>query len=364
MSFETKIEGITQIAIESSDSAPTQSEVTDFLNEGIKDLTNKIVFNNPPEAYKFASESKTSADSGIAVSGKVLSVVRENGSATDLRPATPIAPELRYLATDATSIHYRSVFNPCYYTLNRYIYVLPAPSDSSNEAIVSQINYVTTAYSQSAIGDFPDEYEDLIFKYAAAKSCQAAANDIQNNMPSKPIAPTSPVFELDGTKLPELPIYSPPRYSISLNQAISSINKEDFDAAEKHLSIVEKRIEEYTKLHEQENTSYTKDLEVFKSEVEVLVKDKDRDLQKLTQEFRSEIYKYQYDIGQYAQSLQESLTKYKWYVEQYIALMNEYNQGVSIVSPQPKREQKQSAPKPQKVQPSEDELREQLQGGL
>ena len=68
-------------------------------------------------------------------------------------------------------------------------------------------------------------------------------------MPSKPIAPTSPVFELDGTKLPELPIYSPPRYSISLNQAISSINKEDFDAAEKHLSIVEKRIEEYTKLH-------------------------------------------------------------------------------------------------------------------
>ena len=44
--------------------------------------------------------------------------------------------------------------------------------------------------------------------------------------------------------------------------------------------------------------------------------------------------------------------------------MNEYNQGISIVSPQPKREQKQSAPKPQKVQPSEDELREQLQGGL
>ena len=361
MSWETDIEGITQISIESSNSAPTQSELSDFLNEGIKDLTNKIVFNNPPEAYKFAAESNTDASSGIPVSGKILSVVRENGNTTDLRPATPISPELRYLATDKTSIYYRSVYNPCYYILNRYIYVLPAP-ESNNRALVSQINYATTAYSQSAIGDFPDEYEDLVMKYAAAKACQAAASDIQNNMPTKPVAPASPVFEIDDIEVPELPVYNPPKYSISLGQAISSIKREDFDAAEKQLNIVEKRIEEYTKLHEQENIAYQKDLEVFSSEVDINTKNKDIEVQKITQEYRSEIYKYQYDIGQYGQELQESMTKYKWFIEQYIALMNEYNAGLSIVSPKPSRSSKN--PKPKEVKPSNDEVMEQMQGGL
>ena len=52
MSFETKIEAITQITIDTTATVPTQSEVTDFLNEGIKDLTNKIVFKRIKELVK------------------------------------------------------------------------------------------------------------------------------------------------------------------------------------------------------------------------------------------------------------------------------------------------------------------------
>ena len=53
--FETHIEGLTQIDITSS-SAPTQDELTQFLQEAIVDITNKIVQSKPDEAFKFAAE--------------------------------------------------------------------------------------------------------------------------------------------------------------------------------------------------------------------------------------------------------------------------------------------------------------------
>ena len=39
--FEVQVEGLTQISI-TDESAPTQDELTQFLNDGIKDLTNKV----------------------------------------------------------------------------------------------------------------------------------------------------------------------------------------------------------------------------------------------------------------------------------------------------------------------------------
>ena len=88
--FEERIEASTQISISSSDTVPTQAEVTQFLNDGIKDVTNKVVYLKPDEAYKFYTESTDNDNSGITVKGRVLSVIRENGSTTDIRPATMI----------------------------------------------------------------------------------------------------------------------------------------------------------------------------------------------------------------------------------------------------------------------------------
>jgi len=138
--FEERIESMTQITISGSNTAPTQAQVTEFLNEGIRDFTNKIIVIRPDEAFKFAKETAVSDGNGTAVIGRLLSVVRENNSSTDVRPATPIPAGLRYLATDIESLSYRTKFNPCYYLLNSKVFVLPAPTDSDNQALISQIN--------------------------------------------------------------------------------------------------------------------------------------------------------------------------------------------------------------------------------
>ena len=346
--FLDRVAGITQITISSSGTAPTQAEVTQFLNEGVKDLTNKVTNLRPDEAYKFAAESGVTGAGGLAVSGKVLSVVRQHDSTSILRPCTQMPPDLRYEASDSNSLHYRSKYNPGWYLLNRYVYIVPTPGDASNnDAKVSHISYATTAHGQSGIADFPDEYEELVSLYAAAQSCLAAASDIQNNMPDKPEIPSVPNFEsIDSdVDLPTLPIYNPIQLNIDFTKIVSAMNREDFEAAEKYLSIVEKNLSIYDKKQSQEEKQYNKDLEIFRSELGRLEKNTDREFQIAAGDYRSTIYKYQYDITSFQSLLQETMTKYKWFLENYVYLMNEYNKGITLSISQIKKPRQSPEPK-------------------
>ena len=203
--FEQRIESLTRVDITSS-SIPSEDEVTQILAEGIKDLTNKIPLVRPDETFKFATESTVDNETGIEILGNILSVVRANSSTTDFRPASQISAQLRYLSTDVSSLHYRSKFNPAFYLLNKKLYVVPTP-DTSNEAIVSHINYATANYDDTSISNFPDEYEDLVILYSCAMICNLSANNIQNNLPTKPVAPISPDFTDKDVKIPDTPVF-------------------------------------------------------------------------------------------------------------------------------------------------------------
>ena len=332
--FEEQIEGITQIAIESTGTVPNQEQVNNYLNDGIKDIVNKIVRLNPMEAYKFATSSYDEDNSGITVTGQILSVTRENGSAADIRPATPIPHGLKYLATDKSSLHYRSAYNPAYYVSDKKLYVLPAPSSSTTRGIVSHIEYVTTVFSNSEINDFPNDYEDLVMLYASAQSCQAAATDIQNNMPNVPLPPSPPIFDIDDVELPELPILiSPDDFSKSLVKVSTAIGSEDFDKADKQLDLLQKELDIYQKTVDIAQFEFSKELEVFKAKNENVVKDKDREFQVMAGEYGAEIQKFQNEVGLYSAEVQEKGLKYKWYMEQYFSLMKQYNEGVGLVAP-------------------------------
>ena len=335
--FEEQIESITQIAIESSDTYPTHEQVSNYLNDGIKDLTNKVTKISPPEAYKFSSSSTDTDGSGITVNGPVLSVVRENGSSSELRPASPILPPLRYLATDKDSFHYRSAYNPCYYTLDKKLYVLPTPESSTTRAIVSHISYASTVFSASSISDFPDEFEDMVMIYAAAMSCQSAANNIQNNMPSVPIAPSLPVFNTDNTDadLPPLPVLiTPERFNIGYTGITRAISKEDFDRASKEFDLFGKKLEVFGKNLEIATTDYGKELEVFKTDMERNTKNKDRETQVIAGEYTSEVNRFQHEITNYTSLVQEKVLRYKWYIEEHYNLMKKYNESLGLVAPQ------------------------------
>ena len=358
--FEERIESITQIVISETGTVHIQSEITQYLNDGIKDVTNKISTLRPVEAFKFTAEETDSTGAGISVKGRLLSVIRENGSAADVRPATPIPDGLRYLATDVNSLHYRSAYNPCYYSLNGKVYVLPAPSSSITRAIISHLDYKLATYNESSIVNFPDEYEDLVMLYGAAKACQAAATDIQNNMPDVPMSPAVENFEeiSDTVDLPDLPIYIPLDVSeyVSTTSIAVELSRDDLEKAEKRESLVSKNLEIFKQKTEAYQAEYEGELENFKNKLDSAQKDMDRKSQTVVSEYRSRIYKYQYEISQYSQELQEKFTKYRWFLEQYIGLMNEYNQNLSMAIGQRK------SPKPQAPKAAKQERQQEQEG--
>ena len=349
-----RITGLTQLTISSSGTAPTENQVTEFLLEGIKDLTNKVVNIRPEEAFKFAGESEDTNNSGITVLGRILSVVREHNSASILRPCSPISAELRYEATDVSSLHYKSKYNPGFYILNKKVYVVPAPGDTSNnDAKVSQIVYGSADHGSNMGGwtAFPVDYEAIVILYAAAESCLAAASDIQNNMPTKPTAPMNPGFEKIDFELdlPVTPNYNPPFLLVDLSSIRNFIQKEDFESASKLLDVVSKEYDSYDKAEKLEKTRYDREVKIFDSKVANLKDNKEREFSILAGDYRSKIYKYQYDITQYQSELQESISRYKWYIEQYVSFMNEYNKGLAIsVAPSKKPREEQVQAKPPK----------------
>jgi hypothetical protein len=229
-------------------------------------------------------------------------------------------------------LHYRSAYNPCYYLLNGKLYVLPTPSSSITRAIVNHLDYKTTTYASTVIDDFPDEYEELIVLYAAAKSCQSAATNIQNNMPEIPEPPQITGFEdVDDVDIPDFPIYVPPKFNVTSGSISNAIAREDFDKADKTSDVVSKNLEIFKQENDLIDMEYQKDSKNFDSELDSLHKDMDRKHDKIISELRSKVSKYQYEISSYSQELQEKFTKYRWFIEQYIHLMNEYNQNMQFV---------------------------------
>ena len=341
--FEEHIEGLTQIDITTT-SAPTQSELTGFLIDGIIDCVNRIIKYKPEELSKFTRT--TNATDSVAKKGKILSVLREHDSTSILRICTPIPPQLRYEATDSTSLHYRSKYNPAFYELDGNIYTVPDAASGDNDMVVTQINYDTgivysTGYNAGVIENFPLDYEYLVGLYAAANACQSAASDLQNNMPTKPTLPEIPNLTRIATKLPSLPIYKPARFSFNSHNIINSIEKEDFDKAEQYTKYLEKSFEAFDKREGQENAIYQRDLEVFKSEMESLIKDSDRNTQIEATEYRNRIFKHQYDVSQYQAEMTESLAKYKWFIEQAAKFYALYVEGTTGMAQQSKARRKE-----------------------
>tara|TARA_R110000824_G_scaffold387422_2_gene582717 strand:+ start:131 stop:1126 length:996 start_codon:yes stop_codon:yes gene_type:complete len=176
LAFSDQVEALTGITISASGTNPTNDQLSQYLVDGTKDVINKMIVARPEEINKFTATTHDANDSGITVTGKVVSVVREHDSTSILRQCTPISAGLRYEATDADSLNYRSAYNPGYYTLNGKVHTVPISAGSDNDAIVTQVTYaVNQGHSSSSIDTFPDEYEYLVVLYAAVKS-------INNNM--------------------------------------------------------------------------------------------------------------------------------------------------------------------------------------
>ena len=170
--FKTQITGLTDISISGS-SIPTEDEVSQYLVDGTKEVANRIIALKPQELPKFTSSTHDSNNSGITVTGEILTVVREHDSTSILRKCIPIDPGLRYEASDPDSLHYRSAYNPGFYILDGKLHTVPISASGNNDSIVTQTVYATnTTHASTAIQSFPNEYVYLVVLYSAIKSLQ------------------------------------------------------------------------------------------------------------------------------------------------------------------------------------------------
>ena len=165
--FEAQVEGLTSLSIDGS-SAPTQSELSQFLTDGAKEILNAL-----PDGKKrlyTTSNNLNSSSTNLTIGGsKILSVTRDDGTIN--QPCRVILPEMSGRASDSDDMNAASATDPVYYISNNILSVIPEPSNSNN-AHVQTLAYPTVAYGDSSITKFPDEAEYLVPIYASIKAFQ------------------------------------------------------------------------------------------------------------------------------------------------------------------------------------------------
>ena len=188
--FEVQVEALSGLTIDSGTS-PTQDELSQFLKDGVLDVTSRCLSVRPQDAEDFIVEStESSSQGGLSTDGgKLLHVMRESGTNDDWRECRKIPIGLKDRVTDSTSLHYASAYNPAY-ILSQYgsVLVFPAPSGSSgqyriyyiNKTPVNNVNGNALAYSDETIRYFPDDKVYLVVMYASIKSLYNALSSHEN----------------------------------------------------------------------------------------------------------------------------------------------------------------------------------------
>ena len=190
--FEAQVEGLTSLSIDGS-SAPTQTELTQFLTDGAKEVINVLPANLIDLCA--ASQSFTSGTASTLNTGKVLRVFRSDGDIK--QPCRKVDAMQKGRFSDSEDMNYATVTDPIYYIENNSLDILPV----GGSATYSEVQYPSVAYGDSAILVFPDEAEYLVPLYAAVKSLQNAMGNKTSDLPtdlsivaSPPVIPSSPSF--------------------------------------------------------------------------------------------------------------------------------------------------------------------------
>lgn len=188
--FEAQVEGLTSLAIDGS-SAPTQSELTQFLTDGAAEVINSM-----PRRLKFLcatedtfTSTAVGSEAKALTSGQVLSVTRSDGTID--QPCREIPAALRGRVSDGDDMNAATTSDPVYYIYNGNINALPA----SGSCKYLEVNNPSVLYTASDIDNFPNEYEYLVPLYAAVKALTNKINslgktDLNTSSISVPSAPS------------------------------------------------------------------------------------------------------------------------------------------------------------------------------
>jgi hypothetical protein len=213
--FEVRVEGITGLSIDGS-SSPTQDELTEYLKDGVIDVTERVLMLRPQDSASFTARSATQSSNGADFNGtKIVGVIREAGAdgdtdgSTAWRECERIPASMQSRVADSSSLSYATKYHPVY-TLDDSgkVYVYPTPDGTDDGFQVYYINNTpqnssgtALVYSHSDLKHFPQDKYYLVVLYAA---CQSLLNNLSSysisqtipslTLPSAPIPPSAPSF--------------------------------------------------------------------------------------------------------------------------------------------------------------------------
>tara|TARA_Y100001973_G_C5203532_1_gene339644 strand:+ start:1039 stop:1710 length:672 start_codon:yes stop_codon:yes gene_type:complete len=183
--FHLQVEALTGIAIDGS-STPTETELSQFLKDGVMDVTNRWLTGHPQDIQMFSRESaETTSNDSLNLNGaRIISVVREDGVNNKWKNCTLISPSMQYEVTDVDSLNYASSSNPVYMIGNaNKISVFPAPGADPNAFKVYYVNKdaengsgAALLHSHDDILYFPIDKVYLVVMYAAIRSLEILAS--------------------------------------------------------------------------------------------------------------------------------------------------------------------------------------------
>ena len=234
--FQSQTMGITGLTIDASSTAPSRSEFSTFLNDGVIDVTYRWLAVKPQDRESFVRESSTTASNGLDIGGAtIISVLREAGidgdtdGSTAWRSCRKIPASMQSRVVDTESLHFGSKYNPVY-TIddNGVVNVYPTPDGTDDGFRVYYVNNspaetdgTALDHASTGIKYFPNDKVYLVILYASIKSLQSSLSAINissfslsasapTTIPSAPTIAGGSVSPITIDALPSAPNYTGP----------------------------------------------------------------------------------------------------------------------------------------------------------
>ena len=203
--FQTRVDALTGLT---SGTDYTTAELTEYLQDGVIEVTNRVIALRPQDRIHFQAESaEQTSNNSFSIKGDIVSVVREAEVNDDWRECRLISPSMQSRVTDKNSLDYASSYNPAYTLLdNGKISVFPAPGSTTKAFKVYYINTdpkrdsdaATLAHDSEDIRFFPKDKVYLVVLYAGIKCLGNALAAMDIGKGTNITAVSVPVFTLEA----------------------------------------------------------------------------------------------------------------------------------------------------------------------
>ena len=335
--FEAQVEALTGITINSSGTNPTEAELSQFLTDGVLDVTEKWLIGHPQDRELFMDETVLQVAQGANIDGaEIISVVRADGvTSGNFRPCRKISPSQQSQVTDTDSLSFASKYHPVYMlNTDNKVNVFPAPSDNSGKDSY-KVYYINNApkdgdgnaltFADSTLRSFPADKVHLVSLYAAIKSINNNMAGIIADLSSFTLKTVPPDLTIQGTSLPT---YEDPGDTVSDGSIEAEISKmQDYIEDNEDVELANAKASEI-------NLRFQRALEEFNANITKWQTENAGEAQR----YQSEIQGYSAEVNAEVQDqtakVQTETAKYQWLQDRAASLQAEYIAAFAIPQPQ------------------------------